>query len=145
MSRLIRFAIQGNVFELAIGIIVGSAFSDVVKSLVDDILTPPFGLLLGGVDFSDLVISMMNFIYQDEPPVVIRYGKFLQRLINLLIIAFVLFFVIKAINRVKRLVEQKQIEEENNRKKELSDEVKLLAEIRNILAWKSSIYEEVCL
>jgi large conductance mechanosensitive channel len=72
-----RFALRGNVLDLAIGIIIGTAFTNVVKSLVDDIITPPFGLILGGVDFVNLTIKMKNFVYKDQPPVVIRYGKFL--------------------------------------------------------------------
>ncbi len=72
-----RFALRGNFLDLAIGIIVGKAFTNVVQSLVDDIITPPFGLILGGVDFVNLTIKMKNFVYKDQPPVVIRYGKFL--------------------------------------------------------------------
>ncbi|CAF1045844.1 unnamed protein product [Rotaria sordida] len=82
-----EFALQGNVLDLAIGIIIGTAFQSVVKSLVDDIITPPFGLIFDGVDFSNLTIKMKNFVHKDQPPVVIRYGIFIQQIIHLLIMA----------------------------------------------------------
>lgn len=138
-----RFALAGNVLDLAIGIIISAAFSNLVESLVEDVLTPPFGLLLGGIDFSDLAIQMVNFVYTDQPPVVIRYGKFIQKLIYLLILSFVLFFVIKAINKLRQVANQKKSDEERSRKQEQTEELKVLLEIRNILAWKSKISDEI--
>jgi large conductance mechanosensitive channel len=121
---------------LAIGIIIGTAFTNVVQSLVDDILTPPFGLILGGVDFVNLTVKMKNFIYKDQPPVVIRYGKFIQAIISLLIVAFALFFVIKAINHLHKMsVRNKEKKEQN----EATEEVKVLREIRDLLARQSSV------
>jgi len=99
-------------------------------------MTPPFGLLLDGVDFSNLTIKMQNFIHNDQPPVVIRYGKFLQEIIDLLIIALVLFFTIKSINKLQKIAIKKRLEEENQTKIELSDEGKILLDIRNMLAKK---------
>ena len=133
----------GNVLDLAIGVIISTAFSNVVQSLVEDVLTPPFGFLLGGIDFSDLAIQMTNFVYTDQPPVVIRYGKFLQKVIYLLIVGLVLFFAIKAINKLRQVAKQKKSEEEKTRREELSDEVKVLLDIRNILARRPSIFEEI--
>ncbi|CAF0890102.1 unnamed protein product [Rotaria sordida] len=131
------FAVRGNVVDLAIGIIIGTAFTNVVQSLVNDIITPPFGLLLGGVDFVNLTIKIKNFVYQDQPPVVIRYGKFIQTIISLLIMAFVLFFVIKGITKLRELTARKQQKEEN-KKIEISEEVKVLCQIRDLLAKQSS-------
>ncbi|CAF4038370.1 unnamed protein product [Rotaria sordida] len=137
LLNLNRFAVRGNVVDLAIGIIIGTAFTNVVQSLVNDIITPPFGLLLGGVDFVNLTIKIKNFVYQDQPPVVIRYGKFIQTIISLLIMAFVLFFVIKGITKLRELTARKQQKEEN-KKIEISEEVKVLCQIRDLLAKQSS-------
>ena len=139
------FALQGDVIELAVGIIIGAAFSNVVKSLVEDVLTPPFGLLLGGVDFSQLIISMDNFIYKDQPAVVIRYGKFLQEIVYLLIMGLVLFFLLKLINRLRNIALKKKLEEESNQRKDLTDEVKILLEIRNILLLQARSFDEIYL
>ena len=85
---------------MAIGIIIGTAFQNVVKSLVDDIITPPFGLIFDGVDFSNLTIQMTNFIHRNQPTVIIRYGLFLQQIIHLLVMAFALFALVKLLNRL---------------------------------------------
>ena len=139
-----RFALQGNAFDLAIGIILGSAFTAVVQSLVNDILTPPFGLLFGGVDFSNLTIKMNNFVHKDQPPVVIRYGAFIQTVIYLLIVALVLFFIIKSMNKMHKLaVKRKREEQEQDQQsqqgtelKEANEELAVLKEIRDLLARK---------
>jgi len=126
------------VFDLAIGIIIGNAFTNVVKSLVDDILTPPFGLFFDGVDFANLTIKMNNFVHTDQPPVEIRYGKFIQQIIYLLIVAFVLFLIIKFINKLHRTAASKYAEEQNNEMKNPTEEVKILREIRDLLADKTN-------
>lgn len=123
-------------FDLAIGIVVGTAFSNVVKSLVDDIITPPLGFLIGGVDFANLTVQISNFVYTNQPPVVIRYGKFIQQIIYLFIIAFVLFLIIKLVNKLHRMAVEKKIDVEKAVVKELTDEVKVLHEIRDLLAKK---------
>ncbi|CAF0782125.1 unnamed protein product [Rotaria sordida] len=133
------FALRGNVFDLAIGIIIGTAFSNVVKSLVDDIITPPFGFLLGGVDFANLTIKMKNFVYKNQPPVVIRYGKFIQQIIYLLIVAFAIFFIIKLVNRLYKMAKKKKEKNEPLIDDKTSDEVKVLREIRDLLAQQSSV------
>jgi large conductance mechanosensitive channel len=123
--------------DLAIGIVVGTAFSNVVTSLVDDIITPPFGLLLGGVDFVNLTAKIPNFVYPDQPPVVIRYGKFIQQIIYLLIVALALFFIMKLVNRLQQMAAKRKVQIEKTAVKEFSDEVKVLHEIRDLLARKT--------
>ncbi|CAF3635498.1 unnamed protein product [Rotaria sp. Silwood1] len=130
------FALRGNMFDLAIGIVVGTAFSNVVKSLVDDIITPPFGLLIGGVDFVNLVAQIPNFVYPNQPPVSIRYGKFIQQIIYLLIVALVLFLIVKLVNKLHKIAAKKKVDIEQAVAKELSDEVKVLHQIRDLLAHK---------
>ncbi len=125
---------------MAIGIIIGTAFQNVVKSLVDDIITPPFGLIFDGVDFSNLTIKMRNFVHKDQPPVVIRYGLFLQQIIHLLVLALALFGIIKLINRLRRIAAQNRRRAPENESVqpsqpiESSEEVKLLRDIRDLLA-----------
>jgi large conductance mechanosensitive channel len=135
-----RFALRGNVLDLAIGIIIGTAFVNVVQSLVDDIITPPLGLILGGVDFVNLTIKMKNFVYKKQPPVVIRYGKFLQTIMSLFIMAFALFFLIKGINKLHQITKRKKQNEEMI-ELEITEEVKVLCEIRDLLAKQSSIVQ----
>jgi large conductance mechanosensitive channel len=122
---------------LAIAIIIGNAFTNVVQSLVDDILTPPFGLFFDGVDFANLTINMRNFVRPNQPPVVIRYGRFIQQIIYLFIVALVLFFVVKFVNKLREMAAKKRAEEQNTELKESSDEVKVLKEIRDLLAHKT--------
>ena len=124
---------------MAIGIIIGTAFTNVVQSLVDDIITPPFGLILGGVDFVNLTIKMKNFVYKDQPPVVIRYGKFLQAILSLLIVALALFFVIKGINQLHKIAAKKKQQIEGKTENEATEEVKVLREIRDLLTRQSSM------
>lgn len=96
-----QFAIKGNVIDLAVGVIVGAAFGKVVSSLVGDIIMPPIGLLVGGVDFADLAVILKAAI-DDKPAVVISYGKFIQTLIDFIIISFSVMMGVKAINAMKR-------------------------------------------
>ena len=135
-----RFALRGNVIDLAIGIVIGTAFTNVVQSMVDDIITPPLGLVLGGVDFVNLTIKMKNFVYKSQPPVVIRYGKFLQTILSLCLVAFALFFIIKTINKLNRITIRKKEKKQNDEMipLETSDEVKILCEIRDLLAKQTS-------
>ncbi len=94
------FAVKGNVVDLAVGIIIGAAFGKIVTSIVADVIMPPIGLLIGGVDFSDLVITL-KAAEGAAPAVVISIGKFLQTMIDFTIIAFAIFMLIKVINKVK--------------------------------------------
>ncbi|UJR36101.1 hypothetical protein I4U23_028836 [Adineta vaga] len=128
------FATRGNVLDLAIGIVIGTAFTNVIQSLVDDVITPPLGLVLGGVDFVNLTIKMKNFIYKDQPPVVIRYGKFIQSIITLSIVAMALFCVLKGINQLYKMTSKKKDKNKTETIIEVNEEVKLLREIRDLLA-----------
>lgn len=94
------FAVKGNVVDLAVGIIIGAAFGKIVTSIVADVIMPPIGLLIGGVDFSDLVITL-KAAEGAAPAVVISIGKFLQTMIDFTIVAFAIFMLIKVINKVK--------------------------------------------
>jgi large conductance mechanosensitive channel len=95
-----EFAVKGNVVDLAVGIIIGAAFGKIVTSIVADVIMPPIGLLIGGVDFSDLVITL-KAAEGASPTVVISIGKFLQTVIDFTIVAFAIFLLIKVINKVK--------------------------------------------
>lgn len=103
-----EFALKGNMIDLAVGIIIGGAFGKIVTSLVNDIIMPPIGLLLGQINFSDLFISLTGEPYdslqaaKDAGAPTINYGMFINNLIDFIIVAFVLFLIIRAINRMKR-------------------------------------------
>lgn len=96
-----EFAVKGNVIDMAVGIIIGAAFGKIVSSFVGDVVMPPIGVLLGGVDFSDLAIVLKEAV-NGAPAVVLSYGKFIQTVIDFTIIAFAIFIAVKAINRMKR-------------------------------------------
>lgn len=95
------FAVKGNVVDMAVGIIIGAAFGKIVSSFVGDVVMPPLGLLIGGVDFSDLAI-VLKAAEGDLPAVTLGYGKFIQTIIDFTIVAFAIFMGVKAINRLKR-------------------------------------------
>lgn len=96
-----EFAMRGNVVDLAVGIIIGGAFGKIVSSVVNDVIMPPIGMLLGGVDFSNLAITM-KAAAASEPAVVIRYGAFINTVIDFVIVAFAIFILIRAINTFKK-------------------------------------------
>ena len=96
-----EFAVKGNVVDMAVGIIIGAAFGKIVSSFVGDVIMPPIGLLIGGVDFSDLAITL-KAAEGDIPAVVLSYGKFIQTVLDFIIVAFAIFMGVKAINRLKR-------------------------------------------
>lgn len=103
-----KFAMRGNVIDMAVGIIIGAAFGKIVDSLVKDILMPPIGLLLGKVDFSDLKL----YLTHGNDPVTINYGLFINALISFLIVAFAVFILIKAINKVQaKMVKDEKAEQ----------------------------------
>lgn len=95
------FAMKGNVIDMAVGIIIGAAFGKIVSSLVSDVIMPPIGVALGNVDFSSLVLTLKQKS-GDIPAVSIRYGVFINTVIDFLIVAFAIFVVIKQLNRLKR-------------------------------------------
>jgi len=129
MSEFRQFAVKGNMIDLAIGIIIGIAFGKIVSSFVQDVIMPPIGLLLGNVDFTDLAVILKPAV-GDTPAVTLNYGVFITTIIDFLIIAFVVFMLIKAINMMKRK------EEEKPAPPAPSKEEILLTEIRDILKSK---------
>ncbi len=94
------FIAQGNVLDLAVGVVIGAAFGKITTSLVEDILNPILGLILGGVDFTQLKVVLKEAV-GETPEVAIRYGNFIQTLIQFLLIAWVIFLIVKAANRLK--------------------------------------------
>lgn len=101
ISEFKAFAVKGNVVDMAVGIIIGAAFGKIVSSFVGDVVMPPLGVLIGGVDFTDLAITL-KAAEGDLPAVVLAYGKFIQTVIDFLIVAFAIFMGIKVLNRLKR-------------------------------------------
>jgi large conductance mechanosensitive channel len=95
-----EFAMKGNVVDMAVGVIVGAAFGKIVSSLVENVIMPPLGMALSGVSFSDLATTIGTG--PDGKPVLLKYGAFLQTIFDFVIIAFVLFMAIRAINRLKK-------------------------------------------
>jgi large conductance mechanosensitive channel len=128
-----EFAAKGNVIDLAVGVIIGGAFGKIVASLVNDVIMPFVGMLLGGVSFADWKLTLKDAILAvdgtvTKPAVVLGIGNFIQTTIDFLIIAFVIFLFIKALNNMKK----KEVEAPAA-PPEPSDEVKLLTEIRDSL------------
>ena len=121
------FAMKGNVIDMAVGIIIGAAFGKIVSSIVNDIIMPPIGLLVGGVDFKDLKI-VMKATEGDAPAVTLNYGNFLQVTFDFLIVAFAIFMVIKAMNAAKKKEEAAPSAPPAPTKEET-----LLTEIRDLL------------
>ncbi len=101
ISEFKEFAIKGNAIDMAVGIIVGAAFGKIVNSLVNDVIMPPIGLLLGGADFSNLKL-VMKAATLDKPEVALSYGLFINNLVNFIIVAFCIFLVVKGINSMKK-------------------------------------------
>jgi large conductance mechanosensitive channel len=127
MSEFKKFAMRGNVVDLAVGMVIGGAFGKIVTSLVNDVIMPPIGVLIGGVDFSDLSITIKEAA-GEAAAVTINYGSFIQTVINFTIIAFAIFMVVKVMNKL-----QKQEEETPAAPPEPSKEEVLLTEIRDAL------------
>jgi large conductance mechanosensitive channel len=120
------FAMRGNVVDMAVGIIIGGAFGKIVSSFVADVIMPPIGVLLGGVDFSNLSITIKEGA-EGVAPVVIKYGAFINTVIDFLIIAFAIFMAIKAMNTLKKK------EEAPPTPPPPPADVQLLTEIRDLL------------
>ena len=130
MSEFKKFAMRGNVVDMAVGIVIGAAFGKIVSSFVNDVLMPPIGILLGGVDFKDLAI-VLKAATEDVAEVTINYGMFIQTVLDFLIIAFAIFMVVKAMNSLK-----KKEEAAPPAPPKPSAEVVLLTEIRDALKEK---------
>lgn len=122
-----EFAVKGNVVDMAVGIIIGAAFGKIVSSLVADVMMPPIGVVLGGVDFSELAVIIKQAT-EETSAVVISYGKFIQTVVDFTIIAFAIFIAVKLINTLKR-----KEEEAAKPPPSPSAEERLLTEIRDLL------------
>ena len=127
MSEFRDFAMRGNVVDMAVGIVIGGAFGKIVSSFVNDVLMPPIGILLGGVDFTELAVTL-KAASGEVAAVTLNYGTFIQTLVDFIIIAFAIFMVIKAMNSLK-----KKKEEAPAAPAKPSAEEALLTEIRDLL------------
>jgi large conductance mechanosensitive channel len=127
-----QFAMKGNVVDMAVGIIIGAAFGKIVSSLVNDVIMPPLGLLIGGVDFTELKITLKEAVTDQAGnavnAVTLNYGSFIQTAFDFLIVAFAIFLMIKAMNNIK-----KKEEAAPPTPPEPTREEKLLKEIRDLL------------
>lgn len=133
MKELREFAVKGNAFDLAVGVVLGAAFGRIVTSLVDDLLMPPFGFLLGGVDFTNLFWTLGPGEYasleaaKEAGAATINYGSFIQSIVSFILVAFALFLFIRAMNRLRRE------KEEPGTPPSIPEDVALLREIRDAL------------
>ncbi|HHY83382.1 MAG TPA: large-conductance mechanosensitive channel protein MscL [Clostridiales bacterium] len=130
-----KFAVKGNVVDLAIGVIIGGAFGKIVTSLVNDIIMPVFGIITGGINFSHARWIFREALPDGSPELALNYGQFIQNIVDFLIISFSIFMVIRLFNRFQKKEEEKKEEEkkESPKEPEPSKEELLLAEIRDIL------------
>jgi large conductance mechanosensitive channel len=127
LSEFKDFAVKGNVVDMAVGIIIGAAFGKIVSSLVGDVIMPPIGVAMGGVDFSSLAYVLQEAV-GDAKAVTINYGKFIQTIIDFIVIAMAVFVGIKAMNSMKKAEEEAPSEPPKP-----SNEEVLLTEIRDLL------------
>ena len=127
ISEFKEFAMRGNVIDMAVGVVIGGAFGKIVSSLVGDVIMPVVGVLTGGVNFTDLKLTLKEAV-DSAPAVTINYGAFIQTMVDFLIIAFCIFCVIKAINSLK-----KKPVEEASAEPETPADIALLTEIRDLL------------
>ncbi|WP_058834015.1 large-conductance mechanosensitive channel protein MscL [Luteimonas abyssi] len=136
LSEFKEFAVRGNVIDLAVGVIIGASFGKIVTALVDQIIMPPIGLLIGGVDFSEWAITLrgetVDAAGEVVPAVTVGIGLFLNTLIQFVIVAFAIFLVVKFINRLKRKQEEKPAEAPKP-----AEDIVLLREIRDSLKVRS--------
>jgi len=121
---------RGNVVDMAVGIIIGAAFGKIVSSFVNDVIMPPIGLLVGGIDFSELALTL-KAATDTAPAVILKYGVFINTIIDFIIIAWAIFMVIKAMNSLKKKEEEKPASPPAP-----SEDVVLLTEIRDLLKKK---------
>ncbi|MDQ7816538.1 MAG: large-conductance mechanosensitive channel protein MscL [Melioribacteraceae bacterium] len=127
VSEFKAFAMRGNVVDMAVGIIIGVAFGKIVSSFVSDVIMPPIGLLVGGIDFSNLSITL-KAATESAPAILLQYGVFINSIIDFVLIAWAIFMVIKAMNSFKKKEEAKPAAPPKS-----SDDIVLLTEIRDLL------------
>jgi large conductance mechanosensitive channel len=125
LNEFKTFAMRGNVVDMAVGIVIGGAFGKIISSLVSDVIMPPIGMIMGGVDFSSLAIALG----ESEEAASINYGMFINTVLDFVIIAFAIFMVIRGLNSMKKKEEEKPAEPPKP-----SAEETLLTEIRDLLA-----------
>jgi large conductance mechanosensitive channel len=138
LNEFKEFALKGNVLDLAVGIIIGAAFTAIVNSLVEDLIMPPVGVLLGGVDFSDWYLQLTNrdqtypslLAARGAGAAVIAFGSFVNAVIKFVIVAFAVFLLVKQVNNLRRLVDRREADAPPPPP---SQEVVLLGEIRDLL------------
>jgi large conductance mechanosensitive channel len=123
-----QFAVKGNVVDMAVGVIIGAAFGKIVSSLVADVVMPPLGVLIGGIDFSHFQLVLREAVGPDQPAVTLKYGVFLQAIFDFTIVAIAVFALIKIINTLRRKEEAKPAAPPEPPKQEV-----LLTEIRDLL------------
>lgn len=131
LAEFKKFIMRGNVMDLAIGIIMGTAFTAIVQSLVNDVVMPPIGVILGGVDFSDIAITLQAAT-DDVPAVTVNIGVFINALINFLIVAVVVFFLVRSVNRLMDAVSREEAQETTPEPKAPSPEALMLEELKAI-------------
>ena len=136
-----EFAMRGNVIDLAVGVVIGGAFNKIVSSLVNDVIMPPIGVLTGGVNFTDLAIVLKPAVNGESEAVLLKYGSFIQNIVDFLIIALSIFIFIKVVSklRTKRQEEEEEVVEEEV---ELTKEEELLTEIRDLLKSNSTFIND---
>ena len=127
MKEFKDFAMKGNVVDMAVGIIIGAAFGKIIASFVGDVLMPPIGMMLGGMDFSTMAYTLKEAV-GETPAVTIGYGKFIQVLVDFLIVAFAIFMAVRAMNSMKKKEEEAPAAPAAPPKEEV-----LLTEIRDLL------------
>ncbi|MDA3878538.1 MAG: large-conductance mechanosensitive channel protein MscL [Halothiobacillus sp.] len=127
-----EFAMKGNVIDMAVGIIIGAAFGKIVSSLVSDVVMPPIGFLIGGVDFRNLSI-VLQAAHDKVPEVAIRYGQFIQTTLDFLIVALAIFMALKVINKLKRQEPEPVPAPADEAPITPSVDIQLLTEIRDLL------------
>ena len=130
MQEFKTFAMRGNVVDMAVGIVIGGAFGKIVSSFVADVIMPPIGLIIGGVDFTSLAITIQEAV-GDTAAVTVNYGVFIQTLLDFVIVAFAIFMVIKGMNSLKKKEEEAPAAPPEPPKEEI-----LLTEIRDLLKQK---------
>jgi len=127
-----EFAVKGNVADMAVGIIIGAAFGKIVSSFVADVITPPLGFIIGGVDFTDLKLKLADAT-ATTPAVTLNYGSFIQTIFDFTIVAFALFMVIKAVNRLRHSASAEPAAPAAPTRQEV-----LLGEIRDLLKQRTA-------
>ena len=132
MQEFKEFAMKGNVVDLAVGVIIGGAFGKIVSSLVADVIMPPIGILMGGVDFAKLGVVLKEAVDDKTPAIMLNYGNFIQAVVDFTIVAFAIFMAIKLMNKMKKTEPPAPETPPAPTKEEV-----LLAEIRDILKSKN--------